>query len=88
MDEVVSYSKEIGLTPIFVKELPEAKHIFSHVEWRMKGYAVRVDELEKNCRELMIFARPEEIQDKYSVPAAFEAYTGYVDIKLGQNKYE
>ena len=88
MDKVVSYSKEIGLTPIFVKELPEAKHIFSHVEWRMKGYAVRVDELEKNCRELMIFARPEEIQDKYSVPAAFEAYTGYVDIKLGQNKYE
>lgn len=88
MDEVISYSKEIGLTPIFVKELPEAKHIFSHVEWRMKGYAIRVDELEKNCKESMIFARPEEIQDEYSVPAAFEVYTGYVDIKLGQNKYE
>ena len=88
MDEVISFSKEIGLTPIFVKELPEAKHIFSHVEWRMKGYAIRVDELEKNCKESMIFARPEEIQDEYSVPAAFEAYTGYVDIKLGQNKYE
>ncbi len=88
MDEVVEYSKSIGLAPVFVKELPEAKHIFSHVEWHMKGYAVKVDELEKNCKEEMIFAPPEEIQKSYSVPAAFEAYTKYVDIKLGQKKFE
>ena len=53
----------------------------------MTGYAVRVDELEKNCTENMIFARPEEIQKTYSIPAAFEKYTHYVNIKLGQNKY-
>lgn len=87
MDEVVAYCKSIGLTPVFVKELPEAKHIFSHIEWHMKGYAIRVDELEKNCSESMIFAPPEEIQKTYSVPAAFEKYTHYVNIKLGQNKY-
>lgn len=88
MEEVVEYSKGIGLTPVFVKELPEAKHIFSHVEWRMKGYAVKVDELEKNCKDEMIFAPPEEIQKTYSIPAAFEKYTGYVNIRLGQSKYE
>lgn len=88
MDEVVEYSKSIGLTPVFVKELPDAKHIFSHIEWRMKGYAVKVDELEKNCKEEMIFAAPEEIQKTYSMPAAFEKYTEYVNIKLGQNKFE
>lgn len=88
MEEVISYSKEIGLTPVFVKELPAAKHIFSHVEWHMTGYAIKVDELEKNCKEEMIFAPPEEIQKTYSIPAAFEAYTKYVNIKLGQNKFE
>ena len=87
MEEVVAYCKSIGLSPVFVKELPEAKHIFSHIEWHMKGYAVRVDELEKNCSENMIFAPPEEIQKTYSIPAAFEKYTHYVNIKLGQNKY-
>lgn len=87
MEEVVEYCKSVGLTPVFVKELPKAKHIFSHIEWHMTGYAVRVDELEKNCTENMIFARPEEIQKTYSIPAAFEKYTHYVNIKLGQNKY-
>ena len=45
--EVTQYSKEIGLMPIHIKMLPAAKHIFSHVEWQMIGYEVRVDELEK-----------------------------------------
>lgn len=87
MDEVIEYCKSIGLSPVFVKELPAAKHIFSHIEWHMTGYAVRVDELEKNCTEPMIFAQPEEVQKTYSIPAAFEKYTHYVNIKLGQNKY-
>ena len=33
--------------PVRIQELPEAKHIFSHIEWHMTGYEVTVDELEK-----------------------------------------
>lgn len=88
MKEVIDYCKTIGLTPVFVKELPEAKHIFSHIEWQMHGYAVKVDELEKQETEEFLFAYPEEIQAKYSIPAAFENYTRFVNIKLGQNKFE
>ena len=84
----MEYCKSIGLMPVFVKELPPAKHIFSHIEWHMTGYAIRVDELEKQGPKEFIFAHPEEIQKKYSIPAAFEAYTKYVNIRLGQNKYE
>lgn len=72
--EVIEYGKEIGLSPIRVKKLASAKHIFSHVEWHMIGYEVLVDELEKNCSEKMIFAGREEIDRKYSIPSAFEAY--------------
>ena len=87
MDEVIAYSKKIGLMPVHVQKLADAKHIFSHVEWRMTGYHIQVDELEKNCTESMIFLNPKEVQEKYSMPAAFEAYTSYMNIQLGQKKY-
>ena len=72
--EVIEYSKSIGLSPIRIKKLPAAKHIFSHVEWQMKGYEIQVDELEKNCSKEMIFAKEEVLKEKYSIPSAFEAY--------------
>lgn len=72
--EVIEYGKTIGLTPIRVKKLESAKHIFSHVEWHMIGYEILVDELEKNCTEEMIFADKAEIEKKYSIPSAFVVY--------------
>lgn len=72
--EVIEYGKSIGLTPIRVKKLESAKHIFSHVEWHMIGYEILVDELEKNCTEEMIFADKGEIEKKYSIPSAFVVY--------------
>ena len=53
----------------------------------MIGYLIQVDELEKNCSEKMIFAEPEKVQELYPIPAAFEKYTDYLKIKLGQDKY-
>ena len=87
-EEAVAYSQKIGLSPLHVKPLEEAKHIFSHVEWHMIGYAVRVDELEKSCTEKMIFVHPEEVEAEYPIPAAFEKYAKYVNVILGQEKYE
>lgn len=87
-EEVLEYAKSIGLQPIHIKALIEGKHIFSHVEWHMIGYRIRVDELEKACDEAMLFIHPEEIQNQYPIPAAFETYTKYLEIKLGQEKYK
>ena len=74
MDEVNTYSKSIGLTPIRIKKLENAKHIFSHIEWHMVGYSVRVDELEKSCKEKLLFIHPNEIEEVYPIPSAFETY--------------
>ena len=38
--EVVEYIKQQGYTAIRIQPACEAKHIFSHVEWHMKGYVV------------------------------------------------
>lgn len=86
-DEAIQYSKQIGLSPLRIHKLEEGKHIFSHVEWQMIGYRIRVDELEKSCRSKMLFIHPEEIQAEYPIPAAFETYVRYVEIKLGQEKF-
>ena len=67
-DEALEYSKKIGLQPLRIKELGVAKHIFSHVEWHMTGFAIRVDELEKSCTEKMLFIHPEEVQREYPIP--------------------
>lgn len=88
MDDVIEYSKSIGLMPIKVEKRGEAKHIFSHVEWQMVGFEIRVDELEMSCKEAFLFIHPEEVERTYPIPAAFSAYTEYLDIKLGQSAYE
>ena len=74
MEEVARFSKEIGLMPIHIKELPAAKHIFSHVEWHMIGYEIRVDELEKTNKKGLLFIHPEEIAKDYPIPSAFDKY--------------
>ena len=65
---------DIALMSIIIKNLPAAKHIFSHIEWQMIGYDIRVDELEKTNNKKYLFIHPEEIQKEYPIPSAFEKY--------------
>lgn len=87
-DEALTYSRSIGLAPLHIQPLGEAKHIFSHVEWQMIGYSIRVDELEKSCTEEMLFIHPEKVENEFPIPAAFEKYVKYVNVRIGQGKYE
>lgn len=55
----------LAITP-----LGEAKHIFSHVEWHMIGYAVR---LTKGLPGMHMITW-EELETEYSLPSAFDYY--------------
>lgn len=81
--KVIEYSKEIGLMAIKVNKLEKSKHIFSHIEWDMIGYEVIVDELEKSCTQKYILEKPDTIEEKYPMPAAFSMYTKYININIG-----
>jgi len=77
-DQVLDYVKEAGLSPIRIQELPAAKHIFSHIEWHMEGYVVKVEEPEQQGNpEKLFFVEKQQMEEKYSIPAAFAAYTEY-----------
>ena len=56
---------------VSVEPLGEAKHIFSHVEWHMTGYHIR---LKGKIPERFVAADIRELETRYPIPSAFEAY--------------
>lgn len=59
---------------VCLEPLPEARHVFSHIEWRMTGYRAV---LRSPCQELpdgAFMASKEEIKKQYPLPNAFSAY--------------
>ncbi len=59
-----------------IERLPDAKHIFSHVEWRMRGYQVLLKEGAET--EAGFFADREYARESCALPGAFKAYTKYL----------
>ncbi len=91
-EDVIAHLEAKDLRVLRIVPLADSKHIFTHKEWHMKGYMIRVDELAPKSDEVQkenwIFAETKEIEEKYPVPAAFAAYTEYLNIKLGNEKYQ
>ena len=85
--KVLEILGQMGLKVLRIRPIGEAKHIFSHKEWHMVGYAIKVDELERpekpEFRQDWIFVDKNEVRENYPVPSAYAAYTEYLDIKLG-----
>ncbi len=77
-EQVLDKVKELELEPLFIRELEPAKHIFSHVEWRMKGYLVRVSSLEQKKNNRLIFTEKNQVEKQYAIPSAFRAYVKYI----------
>lgn len=85
-EEAIEQVKALGLVPLRIQKLEDAKHIFSHVEWHMRGYAILVEELEEDV-DGMLFVEAWDSEERYAIPAAFAAYAGYMGIKIGQEKF-
>lgn len=83
--EAVSCVKEMGLTPLRVERLSDVKHIFSHVEWHMRGYLIRVEEQGEKESELL-FAETADFQENYPLPSAFAVYAEYLNIRSGKER--
>ena len=79
----VRFAKELGFSPLRVKRLPPAKHVFTHREWHMAGYEIRADELspfpadcacDEGLRLPVFLADKKEIRERFAVPSAFSAF--------------
>ena len=74
----LSRVKAMGLEPLRIEALPDAKHIFSHIEWRMCAYRIAVSSLEEAPQGEFLFVDKSESDKKYAIPSAFRAYTRYM----------
>lgn len=70
--EALDYVKEKKFSPVRIQKLEDARHIFSHVEWHMTGYMVRVEEIEDPQEYLLV--EPQDTKEKFPIPAAFRVY--------------
>ena len=74
--------------PVETESTCSARHIFSHTEWHMAGYVIRLPEnLPDGWNQALpgglIFAEYGELQGRYAVPSAFAAYKKLLEERQG-----
>jgi A/G-specific adenine glycosylase len=91
-EEVYRYLTDMGMKMLRIQPLRESVHVFTHKEWHMHGFMIQVDELaeDNGTREAggWLYIHPEETKEKYPIPKAYAAYTEYLKIKLGNERYQ
>lgn len=68
--------KKWGIGDYLIEPLGEGKHIFSHVEWQMRGYRLQVRTISKETLEEKewVPVLKKDLENRYAVPSAFECY--------------
>lgn len=74
MNQMETTIQTVAKHSMVAKKLEEAKHIFSHKEWHMIGYYIKVERKEDVDLPELIWVDYQSIQNDYSLPTAFEAY--------------
>lgn len=63
---------KLGIVVSEIESMGYAKHIFTHIEWHMKGYLVKLSE------DILpidwVWASEQEMKDNFALPSAFKAY--------------
>ncbi|MCQ2509988.1 MAG: A/G-specific adenine glycosylase [Lachnospiraceae bacterium] len=85
-EEALQYVEKMGLFPVQIRTLDPAKHIFSHVEWHMKGYLIRVASFEGKLNDNYLLAEVKTVEEQYAIPSAFSAYTRCLALQLGPER--
>ncbi len=74
-NEVEALLKEMNLHPMSIESMKDKKFLFTHIEWRLKAYHIKV---EKPGDELLFESR-ESIREKYTLATAFRDYLDRLD---------
>ncbi len=80
-EEIKSEAEKFGYRALYIERLDDAVHIFSHKEWHMKGYLVKVEASEYTQSlkdESAYLVTPETIRTTYPIPSAFKAFAKYL----------
>ncbi len=85
-EEALDWVEDSGLYAVQIQPLDPAKHIFSHVEWHMKGYLIRVASFEGKLKENYLLAEVKTAEEQYAIPSAYSAYARCLRMHLGPER--
>lgn len=69
--------KKLGLSDCSIIKAADAKHIFSHIEWQMKGQLITLKKLPEKLvidEQRVSFVPYSQIKEQYALPSAFQVY--------------
>lgn len=78
--QTLAHVRSLGLEPVQITPLEDAKHIFTHIEWHMRAYDVRItpdfDGFDGDTGLLLV--TNDDLHEHYAIPSAFAAYKKYL----------
>lgn len=79
-DQVTRMVRDYGFEPLRISRLEDAKHVFTHIEWHMIAFDVRIaaEPEGTHARSGLLLVGQQELQERYAIPSAFSAYTKYL----------
>ena len=79
-EKTAAWAAKWGFHTTSIRQLPEGKHIFTHIEWRMRGYCLEgaAKQTPSDCR----WVSAAEMAENYALPSAFRTYTRLLPVLL------
>ena len=90
-EEALEVVRSHGIEAVRIEPIGDARHIFSHITWEMRGYLITVGQWTEvgtsddnnNCnQDGWIRVSRDKIEREYPIPSAFSAYTTHAGIQL------
>lgn len=69
--DIKRHFNDRGISAI-VESAGSAKHVFTHIEWKMEGYIIRLKD--SSVAKNLTWCTKEELETRYSLPSAFKKY--------------
>ncbi len=76
--EALEFIKTLSIDPLHIERIEDAKHIFTHKEWHMIAYEIRIAHMSGEGDDSMRFVNAAQMRETYPVPSAFAVYKGYI----------
>ncbi len=78
--EIRKEAEQMGFAVVRIRPLPEAKHIFTHLEWHMKAYEILTEECSSVPDDSFVIVTKKELQS-LAIPSAFRVYTDWYSLR-------
>jgi len=75
-EDLRAHLAAMGVNTERIAPLGEARHLFSHIEWKMQGYLVTVSPIGegKDAVPDWVWVSESELEQTYAIPSAYAAY--------------